>query len=227
MTIASKFQGKKTKILFLFFLLIVSCFFIPKLDRLAWRVISIGEFKILAILSKFAIRPEDKSVISQAKLSSHRGVTADDVIENSERSIIWAAQNEFRYIEIDVSFSKDFTPFIFHDSTLKLKTNLDMLTREVSWDEIQRLRLLDGQRIPSLKKFLSEYAQLFDGIILDIKGENKYFNEKASGFLDAINNCGYSKNIYVIGLPCGVLSTIKKLCPELKVGCEDQGVLYN
>jgi len=227
MTIASKFQGKKKKILFLFFLLIVSCFFIPKLDRLAWRVISIGEFKILAILSKFAIRPEDKSVISQAKLSSHRGVTADDVIENSERSIIQAAQNGFQYIEIDVSFSKDYTPFIFHDLTLKLKTNLDMLTREASWDDIQKLKLPDDQKIINLKHFISRHAQLFEGIILDIKTDNNNFHEKAKSFINVVGNSKYLENIYIIGRPCGVISKIKNLKPQLKVGCENLGILHN
>lgn len=199
----------------------------PKLDRIAWRIVSIGEFEMLAISSKLFSGPDDSTNGFIPKLASHRGVLNENSPGNSEKSIALAAQNNFRYIEVDVSFSKEFIPFIFHDSNLKHMTNLDRLTSEVSWDEMQKLKLPDGQRIISLKYFLSEYAPLFDGVILDIKGENNYFNEKAYGVIDVINSSGYSKNIYVIGRPCGVLSTIKKLCPELKVGCEDQGVLYN
>ena len=79
-----------------------------------------------------------------------------------------------------------------------------------------------------MKHFFSEYARLFDGVILDIKTENNYFGAKAQSFTNVINNCNFSKNnIYIIGRPCGVLSMIKKLNPKLKVGCENRGVLYN
>ncbi len=222
-----KVKHKKKILFILFFLLSIGSFFIPKLNRIAWRVVSIGEFEMLAISSKFLSGPDDSTNGLIPKLASHRGVLNENSPGDSEKSIALAAQNNFRYIEVDVSFSKEFIPFIFHDSNLKHMTNLDRLTSEVSWDEIQKLKLPDGQRIISLKYFLSEYAPLFDGVILDIKGENNYFNEKAYGVIDVINSSGYSKNIYVIGRPCGVLSVIKKLNPNLKVGCEDQGVLYN
>lgn len=220
---------KKTIFVILCLLLIgfITCFSVPKLERIAWRAISIGEFKTFRMLGMLCSKPLGETTDFKAKLASHRGVFSQAVAENSEESIIGAAKNKFRYIELDVSFSRDYIPFIFHDSNFKLKTNLSRLTSEVLWEDIESLKLSDGQRIISLQLFFSKYAKLFDGTILDIKGENKYFSEKASGFLDAINNYGYSKNIYVIGRPCGILSTIKKLCPELKVGCEDQGVLYN
>jgi glycerophosphoryl diester phosphodiesterase len=223
-------NGKRKIFLILVFLLLVGfigCFFIPKLDRIAWRVISIGEFKTLKILSIFSTKPYSKPVGSEVNLASHRGVFSETVVGNSEKSILSAAKNSFRYIEIDVSFSKDYIPFVFHDSNFKFKTKLDRLTSKVFWEDVQKLKLSDGQRIINLKLFFSDYAGLFEGIILDVKTENNYFSEKAHSFINVINNSDFSKEIYVIGRSCGVLSMIKKLNPKLKVGCEDQGVLYN
>ena len=226
-----KIQPKgKRKIFSIIVLLLVGfigCFFIPKLDRIAWRVISIGEFNTLKILSIFSTKPYSKPLGPEVNLASHRGVLSETVVGNSEKSILSAAKNSFRYIEIDVSFSKDYIPFVFHDSNFKFKTKLDRLTSEVFWEDVQELKLSDGQRIINLKLFFSDYAGLFEGIILDVKTENNYFSEKAHSFINVINNSDFSKEIYVIGRPCGVLSMIKKLNPKLKVGCEDQGVLYN
>lgn len=222
-----KLQSRKKELLILFFLLIVCSAFIPKLNYLTWRVFSIGEFRILAVLSKFVSDSNDTTGGQQAYLASHRGVLKENVARNSDRSIILASQNKFRFIEIDVSFSKDYIPFIFHDSNLKFKTNIDKLTSEVSWNEIKKLKLPDGQRILNLQHFFSEYARLFDGVILDIKTDDDNIYEKAYSFIDVVNNSKYFENIFVIGRAYRVLSKIKKLNPKLKVGCEDLGLLYN
>lgn len=204
-----------------------SCFFIPKISHVAWRATSIIEFKFLKLASIFYENNAENTIESENHLGSHRGVFSETVAENSKKSIIMAVQKGFHYIELDISFSKDHIPFIFHDISLKRKANLDSLTSEVSWEEIQKLKLFDGQQILSLKSFFGEFAQFFDGIILDIKGGNNYFKEKADSFAKVINESNYSKDIFVIGCYCEVLSAIKSLNPKLKIGCENQGFLYN
>ena len=164
---------------------------------------------------------------SQVNIASHRGVSSEGVLQNSPQSIILAAQKGFHYIELDVSFSKDFVPFIFHDSNLKYKTNFDKTTSEAYWNEIQRLKMLDDQKILSLRDFLFRYGRLFEGVIFDIKTKNSHFHEKAKAFCNAIDNIDIHYEIYVIGRPCGVLAKIKRINPALKIGCENQGVLYN
>jgi glycerophosphoryl diester phosphodiesterase len=185
------------------------------------------EFTALRVLSKSASKHDHKSVASNFHIASHRGVFSENTLGNSGKSIALAAQRGFHYIELDVSFSKDFIPFIFHDSNLKYKTKLDRLTREAYWKEIQTLTMIDGQKILSLSDFLSEYAYSFHGIIFDLKTKNNYFSEKADSFCNAIGKHDLASEIYIIGRPCGVLATIKKRNANIKVGCEDQGILYN
>jgi hypothetical protein len=214
-------------ILFSLFLGFLICLFIPKLDRIAWRALSIAEFKTFNILSRFISKPEGKPMDSQVNIASHRGVSSEVVLENSPQSIILAAEKGFRYIELDVSFSKDFVPFIFHDTNLKHKTNVDKPTSETYWNEIQRLKMLDGQKILSLRDFLLRYGRLFEGVIFDIKTKNSLFFEKAKAFCNAFDNIDIPNEIYVIGGPCGVLAKIKRINPLLNIGCENQGVFYN
>jgi glycerophosphoryl diester phosphodiesterase len=227
--VQGKLKSKKTPliIIILFFFGTTASLFIPKLDRLVWRAISIIEFKTLKVLTKFASKEDRKITPFSLYIASHRGVFSKNIVGNSGMSIALAAQRGFRYIELDVSFSKDFIPFIFHDSNLKYKTKLDRLTSEAYWNEIQTLTLLDGQKILSLSDFLSEYAHLFQGIIFDLKTKNNFFSRKADSFCNAIEQHDLASEIYVIGRPCGVLTRIKKRNANIKVGCEDQGILYN
>ena len=74
---------------------------------------------------------------------------------------------------------------------------------------------------------LSEYSKLFDGIILDIKGDDDRHLEKASAFCKVISESHVLEKIYVIGRSFSLLSKIKELEPKIKVGCENQGSLYN
>jgi glycerophosphoryl diester phosphodiesterase len=165
--------------------------------------------------------------VVSSHIASHRGVFSETVVDNSKKSIIFAAQTGFRYIELDVSFSKDHVPFIFHDANLNYKANLDRLTTEVYWGKIATLTLSDSQKILSLREFLARFAHLFDGVILDVKGDNSFYKEKSNSFSKVISESNHLEKFFVIGLPCLVLSTIKHLNPELMVGCEDRGVLYN
>jgi hypothetical protein len=97
----------------------------------------------------------------------------------------------------------------------------------VYWGKIATLTLSDSQKILSLREFLARFAHLFDGVILDVKGDNSFYKEKSNSFSNVISESNHLEKIFVIGLPCLVLSTIKHLNPELMVGCEDRGVLYN
>ena len=222
-----KFKRNLSVVIIVLFSVTTLCLFIPKVDRIVWRVISIAEFRVLKIFSKFTSKHDPKRLASGHYLASHRGVFSENIPDNSGKSIALAAQKGFPYIELDVSFSKDFVPFIFHDSNLKSKTKYDKLTGEAYWKEIQSLAMSDGQKILTLNDFLSTYARLFKGIIFDIKTENNYFSEKANSFCNAIEKHDLRSEIYVIGRPCGVLTSIKRRNINIKAGCEDQGLLYN
>ena len=205
----------------------VSCFFIPKIDRLAWRAVSIVEFEILKLLSTNFRQSKDVDNVNNFIIASHRGVFSKEICDNTEKSILLAIKNGYSFIELDVSFSKDNVPIIFHDNNLKRKAQLDRNTSEVYWEEIQNFLLFDGQKISSLESVLEKYAINFKGIILDVKTDDVYITKKVEGFSRIIRNYKKLTNIYVIGLPFKIINKIKKLNPKLKVGCENLGVIYN
>jgi glycerophosphoryl diester phosphodiesterase len=205
----------------------VSCFFIPKIDRLAWRATSIAEFRILKSLGSVISTPNERADLKNFIVASHRGVFSKEICDNTEKSILLALKNGYSFIELDVSFSKDYIPIIFHDYNFKRKANLDKKISEVYWEEIQKLELFDGQKISSLESILKNYAGHFEGIILDLKTEDVDILNKVKNFNETINRYKNSTTLYIIGLPFNLIKKIKMLNPNLKVGCENLGVIYN
>ena len=131
-------KTKSAAILCLAIIGIFSIFYIPKANYYAWRAVSIIEFKVFRIISPLFKNTESDSIKSMSYLASHRGAFSKTVAENSEKSILLAAQKGFQYIELDVTFTGDHIPIIFHDLNLKRKTNGSRLTSEVSFKEIKK-----------------------------------------------------------------------------------------
>jgi glycerophosphoryl diester phosphodiesterase len=205
----------------------VSCFFIPKIDRLAWRGVSIAEFEIMKLLSTSVSRSDDVDNAKNFIIASHRGVFSTEICDNTEKSILSALKNGYSFIELDISFSKDNVPIIFHDYNFKRKASLDKNTSEVYWKDIQNLELFDGQRISNLENILKKYADNFKGIILDLKTDDVNIVTKVEKFTEIIDKYKNLTKFYIIGLPSKILTKIKEQNPEVKVGCENLGVIYN
>ncbi len=79
---------------------------------------------------------------------------ASDAPENSLAAFRKAVEKGFG-IELDVQLTKDLVPVVFHDFTLKRVCGVDKKVRELTFDQLQELRLCGSdQRIPSFDQVL-------------------------------------------------------------------------
>ena len=71
------------------------------------------------------------------------------------RKIRWRLLEKGFGIELDVQLTKDLVPVVFHDFTLKRVCGVDKKVRELTFDQLQELRLCGSdQRIPSFDQVL-------------------------------------------------------------------------
>src|SRR6187431_1738990 len=87
--------------------------------------------------------------------------------ENSLKAIQASIKLGVDIIEIDVKVSKDGVPFLMHDRTMDRTTNGKGDPEELTWEELQKLHIVDkgkstSYKIPSLEQAL----ELADGKIL-------------------------------------------------------------
>jgi len=202
------------------FLLVV--FPVQTIDR-ALRGVSNMEFRLLARVSSWL--PQKPPGGSNLTLGSHRGVVEEGGVENSFQSIEEALTMGFRCLEVDVSFSSDFKPYLFHGPDLEL-AGLNGRFADYSSLEIKQFRLKNGQPIVPLSEFCRLYGSKFERIYLDIKDDNTHYRIKARMIVQAFDNCEL-RHIVLIGFPWRVIRKVKKALPALGAGFEQKGAIAN
>jgi len=218
------------KILFCFFTLIglAAVFLIAfsqeqVLDRVL-SDISKFEFKFLALLSPYLSQKPD-ILGPQLILGSHRGVVEAGGVDNSRQSIEEAIKKGYRYLEVDISFSSDLKPYVFHGPELELVA-LTGRFPDYSSQQVEQFRLKNGQPIISLEEFCALYLKSYKGVYLDIKGSDSNHKQKAKMLCKAIGNFE-SDRVALIGLPWRVIRAVKNTLPEVAVGFEQKGAIVN
>lgn len=134
---------------------------------------------------------------------AHRGFHSEQVPENSLKAFEMALNYNYG-IELDVRLTKDEIPVVFHDHSLYRMCGLDKKIDELSYEELQVLRLKNSnEKIPKLLDVL----ELVDGklpLIVELKvtAEDDFalICEKTSDVLDDYKGiyCVESFNPFVL-----------------------------
>ena len=106
-------------------------------------------------------------------LIAHRGCHNDSLPENSMGAFRKAISNNL-IIELDVHLLKDNTVVVFHDDNLKRMTNIDKDLKNLTYNDIKNINLLDtNYKIP----LLIDVLNLVNGkvpLIIELKYDRKY-----------------------------------------------------
>ena len=100
--------------------------------------------------------------------AAHRGYKVH-AIENSLRAMRAAVAQSADYLEMDVQVTKDHRFALMHDETIDRTTNGRGRIIDKTWDELQRSRLDDGQRIPSLGSVLRMAKPTASNVLIELK----------------------------------------------------------
>ena len=112
---------------------------------------------------------------------AHRGVFDNKTIpENSLSAFRKAIETNYN-IELDVQLTKDSILVVFHDETLSRMCHDDRVVQECTYQELQKLTLLDTkEKIPTLKEVLNLVQ---DKVLIDIEVKNTGRIEDTCDFL--------------------------------------------
>ncbi|HEX5797807.1 MAG TPA: glycerophosphodiester phosphodiesterase family protein [Candidatus Saccharimonadales bacterium] len=83
----------------------------------------------------------------------HRGA-AGIAPENTLESIDMAKKNKANAIEIDIRVTKDNKPAVFHDESLLRMTGVSKQINELTMQELKKIKLVSGDKIPTLEEAL-------------------------------------------------------------------------
>lgn len=95
----------------------------------------------------------------EPRIFAHRGlVTLDSPDENTVPAFRAAVVAGADYIESDLQLTSDGVPVLFHDADLLRVAGLHKKISEVSWNDLQQIRLLRGGHIPRLEDVLKAFS---------------------------------------------------------------------
>jgi glycerophosphoryl diester phosphodiesterase len=118
------------------------------------------------------VKSEQAAGCARGEVIGHRGAPKL-VPENTLASLEAAADGGADLVETDVQYTKNGTPVIMHDETVDRMTDgkgrIDQLTDE----QIARLTVTGGSRIPTLKQTLQSLKVRPTRLLLEIKGPQK------------------------------------------------------
>ena len=108
-----------------------------------------------------------RPVFSGCVWYAHRGLHDENVSENSILAFEAAAKNGYG-IELDVRLTKDNYLVVFHDDTLHRLCGIPKAVRAMNWQQLQEVRLPDGQGIPLFSEVLRQIGGRVP-VIVEIK----------------------------------------------------------
>lgn len=101
------------------------------------------------------------------KIIGHRGARGTE-LENSTASITAALQLPIDAVEFDIHHTKDDVLVVMHDATTRRTANENVRICDMTWSELEQLRLKNHEPVPRLETFLKAAGE--HEIYIDIKG---------------------------------------------------------
>ncbi len=112
---------------------------------------------------------------------SHRGLFDQKIPENSLPAFKKAVQNKLP-IELDVMTTKDNIPVVIHDPNLKRLTGVNQNIKDLTFEQLTKIKLNEKFNIPTFKQVLAEINGKVP-LIVEIKKDKGFANQQEKEIL--------------------------------------------
>ena len=184
-------------------------------------LIIIGYIILSAIPNIFIQKIKELEKIKTMQIIAHRG-GAGIGIENTLLCINKGIALGANMIEIDVHLSKDGHLIVCHDQTVDRTTNGKGKIRELTLQEIRKLKIVDynGNITDENLPLLYEVIELVNGrvpLLVEIKQPRKIYKGIEQKLLEEIEKYNATSWIIVQSFNDSVLENIHKINPEIRL----------
>ncbi|MFS0725525.1 glycerophosphodiester phosphodiesterase [Paenibacillus sp. 1P07SE] len=153
---------------------------------------------------------------------AHRGDPGKHA-ENSLMSFQSAIDKGFAYLEIDVHLSKDGIPMVMHDETVDRMTDGSGRVADYTCEELQRLHLPGGERVPTLEEaLLLAKGRIQVDIELKQAGDRHPGLEQA--VLDVIRQHELYDEVFITSFDHYAIQRLRELSERIRLGIINSSV---
>lgn len=155
---------------------------------------------------------------------AHRGL-CKECPENTMEAFQAAYDEGFRAIELDVRFCKDEVPVVFHDRKLKRMSREKAFVKDLSFENLKRIRLGNKKQLKNEKNFFipsfEEYCAWASGkkdlfTIVEIKSDDDWKAGNEEKLIELLKKYGIENRIIFASFDPVPLKLIKNNYPKMK-----------
>lgn len=188
-------------------------FFYKKYHILAGGILII----FMPIFLLLIINTDSVMVTKNPIVISHRWESKNGYIENTVKGILQAKNLGANIVEIDVRENASGTLVVLHDTNLKRVANVDKEIFDITDDELEKITLPNGEKIPTLNEVLRVANMHNITLLIEPKPHGKEKDMVAS-LLDVLNKNAMIDKTLIHSFDLELLQKIKKLEPKLQTG---------
>ena len=152
----------------------------------------------------------------EVQIIAHRG-GATLAPENTEEAFRNAARVGADWMECDVHRTTDGVLVIMHDDTVNRMTDGEGFIKDMTWEQISALHLVNGERVMTFEEFVALAKEEGMGILVELKS-TAYYPGIEENALAIVKRAGYLEKTTFISFDWDVLEQLKELEPGVRVG---------
>ena len=161
---------------------------------------------------------EDEDLAVKVNIIAHRGYHMLQR-ENTIESFQAAYKKNFKHLEFDISFTKDYQPVILHDYLLDEQSDTTGSIGDFSFSDVNYINLSGGYKIPSFDTVMQKFGTSFQTFFIDLKEPCP--DSGLINFAKIINkHNAYASTIITSANP-EIIRKLKTIDPNLTLGADD------
>ena len=155
------------------------------------------------------------SVQAQTQVIAHRGFwKTEGSAQNSITALEKAAEAKVYGSEFDVQITSDGKLIVNHDSKFQ-----GFVIAETPLSKLKKIKLQNGEKLPTLKQYLKKGKKLDIQLILEIKSNasKEVENQMTADIVKMVKKMGLEKQVEYIAFSLNVCEQLAKLTPESEI----------
>lgn len=152
---------------------------------------------------------------AQTQVIAHRGFwKTEGLAQNSIAALEKAAEERLYGSEFDVQVTLDGKLIVNHDAKFQ-----GFVIAETPFKELKKIKLKNGEKLPTLKKYLKAGKKQDIQLILEIKShKSKEVEDKmAADIVKMVKKMGLQKQVEYIAFSLNICEQLAKLTPESEI----------
>lgn len=158
------------------------------------------------------------------KAINHRGYSTE-APENTIPAYILSKQKGFKYVECDVSFTKDGVAVLLHDSSIDRTSDGSGSISSLTYEQVLQYDFgswfsdaFVGTKIPTFEEFIMTCKAIGLHPYVELKSNGGYTQEQITGIVNTVESCGMKGKVTYISFNATFLGYVKNADSRARLG---------